>query len=215
MNNGDLTGTSQVGFYYGNKSYIASVESLSQFIAFGCVNNGILTATDAKGVAGICNGSDLLEEAYGDIDGTGACVSGSVLQDKAFQAFYHDGFLLVSEDASEEYTYQLVISINTIYWDDGYVANGTKIVLPTEYSTSAPESGIQLSNSTITVYDKQTAEEERIITADEEFTAQDPVSAYWYTVKEVDGHVYLVVDVGSNGTINSVIKQNITASTSA
>lgn len=200
-NNGDITGTSFVGFYYGNSAYIDSVRADGMFQAEGCVNNGILMATSDNGLAEVSLGTNQWVDAYEDIGGTGSFVSGSKIKDQVFSLYYSDGFQIVSDNTSA-YTYDLVANISTIYWDDGYVSNGIKVVLPSATVASGSE-GTEITAGNFTVYDKQTAIDHNIVAADETFTEQLPAGGYRYAVKVVDGTVYLVLDVGANGHINS------------
>lgn len=201
INNGDITGTSFVGFYYGNKAYIDSVCKDGMFSAEECVNNGILMATSDNGLAEIALGNNNYVDAFENIEGTGAVLSGSKIKDYNFSLYYDSGFQILSNN-SPAYTYNLVANISTIYWNDGYVSNGIKIVLPSTTVTSAStESPITANN--FTVYDKQTALNKNIITADETFIEQLPNGGYPYALKVKDGKIYLVLDVGSTGVINS------------
>lgn len=201
INNGDITGTSSVGFYYGNSAYIDSIRENGMFSAEGCVNNGILMATNDNGLAEIALGDNNYIDAYENIEGTGTVVSGSKIKDYNFSLYYNSGFQILSND-SPTYTYNLVANIGTIYWNDGYVSNGIKIVLPSTTVTSVSTENPITSND-FTVYDKQTAINKNIIKTDETFTEQLPNGGYPYAVKVKDGKIYLVLDVGSTGVINS------------
>lgn len=204
VNNGNITGTSQVGFYYGNKAYIATVTSLDQFKATGCENNGVLRAVAANGVSGACNGSNLLTQKYGTVAGNGQFIAENAIENTTFTLYYNDGLVLTpSQTPSGNYTYNAVANISAIYWNDGYQSNGIKIILPTTLTDSV--SGLtSLNNANFTVYDKATALQKSIITEEDSFQYQDPVYSYSYLLKKTnDNNFVLVVDVGEDAVINS------------
>lgn len=204
VNNGNITGTEQVGFYYGNKAYIGSVVSLDQFKAVDCKNNGILRAVATNGVAGACNGSEMLTNAYGTVAGNGQFTAENAIANTNFDLYYQDGLLLKPSNVSEtNYTYKAVANISAIYWNDGYVSNGIKIVLPTELAEST-DGLTSLKNANFTVYDKTTALNKDIISEEDSFQYQDPVYSYSYLLKQTtDNNFVLVIDVGEDGVINS------------
>lgn len=204
VNNGNITGTEQVGFYYGNKAYIGSVESLDQFKAVDCKNNGILRAVATNGVAGACNGSEMLTNAYGTVAGNGQFTAENAIANTNFDLYYQDGLLLKPSNVSEtNYTYKAVANISAIYWNDGYESNGIKIVLPTKLAEST-DGLTSLKNANFTVYDKTTALNEDIISEEDSFQYQDPVYSYSYLLKQTtDNNFVLVIDVGEDGVINS------------
>lgn len=204
VNNGNITGTEQVGFYYGNKAYIASVESLDQFKAVGCENNGILRAVATNGESGACNGSEMLTKKYGTVAGNGQFIAENAIANTNFDLYYQDGLLLKPSNASEtNYTYKAVANISAIYWNDDYESNGIKIVLPTELIEST-DSLTSLKNANFTVYDKTTALDKAIISEEDSFQYQDPVYSYSYLLKQTtDNNFVLVIDVGEDGVINS------------
>lgn len=206
INHGNLTGTSYVGFYYGNPTYIESVRADGMFDASGCANHGILTATEVTGKAEIALGDWSFVDEFEDgtkTTNTGKLLSGNPIADDAFDIYsVNDQITVVSSDAPQSYTYYLVASINTIYWDDGYVANGAKIFLPVSLAQEAVDAN-ELTANMLTPYDRQTAIQKGIITETDSFIEQVPAGGYQYILKVVDGKMYLILNVGDNGSINS------------
>ena len=203
VNNGDITGTSFVGFYYGNKAYIDSVRVEGMFHAEGCINNGILMAASDNGQAEISLGKNDFVDRYESIEGEGSTVSGNQIKDAEFSLAVDESeqkLVLGTEDQSS-YTYRLVANIGTIYWNDGYVSNGIKVVIPADSDGTLSEDRIGADD--FEVYDKQTAVAKGIISADENFTEQQPAGGYRYIVKIQNDKVYLILDVGEKGSINS------------
>lgn len=210
VNNGNITGTDQVGFYYGNKAYIESVESLDQFKAENCTNNGVLRSINENGFVGACNGSTLLKEAYGNMNGTGSFVKDNDINENTFSLHYSSkGLILQSKDAdTTTHTFNVIANIGAIHWDDGYESNGVKIVIPATLTAESidEETGTSLSNSNLSVYDKKTAIAKEIINADTELSTQDPVSGYDYLfVERPENKFVLVVDVDVDSNENGVI----------
>ena len=206
INHGDLIGTSYVGFYYGNPSYIESVRADGMFNASGCENYGDLAATEVNGKAEIALGDWSFVDVFEDetkTTNTGKLLSGNPIANVSFNIYsVNDQITVVSSDAPQSYTYYLVASINTIYWDDGYVANGTKIYLPVSLAQEAVDAN-ELTANMLTPYDRQTAIQKGIITETDSFIEQVPAGGYQYILKVVDGNIYLILNVGDNGSINS------------
>lgn len=206
INHGDLTGTSYVGFYYGNPTYIESVRADGMFDASGCANHGILTATEVTGKAEIALGDWSFVDVFEDgtkTTNTGAFLSGNPIANVAFDIYsVNDQITVVSSDAPQSYTYYLVASINTIYWDDGYVSSGAKIYLPVSLAQEAVDAN-ELTANMLTPYDRQTAIQKGIITETDSFIEQVPAGGYQYILKVVDGKMYLILNIGENGSINS------------
>ena len=206
INYGNLTGTSCVGFYYGNPTYIESVCADGMFDASGCENHGNLTATEVNGKAEIALGDWSFVDVFEDETKTtnaGKLLSGNPIANVSFDIYsVNDQITVVSSDAPQSYTYYLVASINTIYWDDGYVSNGAKIFLPVSLAQEAVDAN-KLTANMLTPYDRQTAIQKGIITETDSFIEQVPAGGYQYILKVVDGKMYLILNVGDNGSINS------------
>lgn len=206
INHGDLIGTSYVGFYYGNPTYIESVSAEGMFDASGCENHGFLTATEVTGKAEIALGDWSFVDVFEDetkTTNTGKLLSGNPIANVSFDIYsVNDQITVVSSDAPQSYTYYLVASINTIYWDDGYVSSGAKIYLPVSLAQEAVDAN-ELTANMLTPYDRQTAIQKGIITENDSFIEQVPAGGYQYILKVVDGKMYLILNIGENGSINS------------
>ena len=90
----------------------------------------------------------------------------------------------------------VVANLTALYWENGNVSNGIKIILPTTISEgSSSESGTSISKNNFNVYDKKTAIEKKIITGDETFNEPiGPMVGYDYLLKKTDGNIILVLD---------------------
>lgn len=213
INNGNITGTERVGFYYGNPAYIASVEVLDQFKATDCKNNGILRAVASNGVSGACNGSETLTKEYGTVAGKGHFIAENAIANTNFDLYYQDGLLLKPSALLEEntnYTYMAVADLSALYWEDGNVSNGIKIILPTTFISegSSSESETSITKDNFNVYDKKTAFEKNIITDNETFNEPiGPMVGYDYLLKMTDENkIILVLDTPGRriDTVNGV-----------
>lgn len=211
VNNGTIIGTTYAGMLYGNPSYIGCIEQASQFVAEGCANNGTIKATLKNGVAAMCPKADtnpiMTEQGYAQNLGTGSYSVASAISDNTFCAYSSadNNFVLVSPDASSEYSYQLVFSVYTIKWNDGAVSNGIKVTVPATVAASAGDNGnLQITSSVCHAYDLNTAIANGIISEEEAANLTTNASgAYSPYVKVTDSQVYVIFLNVPNGTVDS------------
>ena len=213
INNGNITGTSQVGFFYGNSAYLAGnnqpnpnsgkfAMTTEQFKAENCKNTGTLCATAVNGIVGTCNGaSSAIQELYPPATIGGTFNNENPIKDATFTSAFDSAketiLLNATNSSATNYTYMVVANLTALYWEDGNVSNGIKIILPTTISEgSSSESGTSISKDNFNVYDKKTAIEKSIITGDETFNEPiGPMVGYDYLLKKTDDNeIILVLD---------------------
>lgn len=214
INNGNITGTEQVGFFYGNSAYLAGnnqpdpnngkfAMTPEQFKAENCKNTGTLCATAVNGIVGTCNGaSSTIQELYPTATIGGTFNNENPIKDATFTSTFDsaNGTILLNatNSSATNYTYMVVANLSALYWEDGNESNGIKIILPTTFISegSSSESGIPISKDNFNVYDKKTAIEKDIITSNETFNEPiGPMVGYDYLLKKTDDNkIILVLD---------------------
>lgn len=226
INNGNITGTSQVGFFYGNSAYLAGnnqpdpnngkfAMTPEQFKAENCKNTGTLCATAVNGIVGTCNGaSSTIQELYPTATIGGTFNNENPIKDATFTSTFDsaNGTILLNatNSSATNYTYMVVANLSALYWEDGNVSNGIKIILPTTFISegSSSESETSITKDNFNVYDKKTAIEKNIITDNETFNEPiGPMVGYDYLLKMTDGNkIILVLDTPGRriNTVNGV-----------
>lgn len=213
INNGNITGTSQVGFFYGNSAYLAGnnqpnpnsgkfAMTPGQFKAENCKNTGTLCATAVNGIVGTCNGaSSTIQELYPPATIGGTFNNENPIKDATFTSAFDSAkgtiLLNATNSSATNYTYMVVANLSALYWENGNESNGIKIILPTTISEgSSSESGTSISKDNFNVYDKKTAIEKNIITGNETFNEPiGPMVGYDYLLKKTDDNkIILVLD---------------------
>ena len=226
INNGNITGTSQVGFFYGNSAYLAGnnqpnpnngkfAMTSEQFKAENCKNTGTLCATAVNGIVGTCNGaSSTIQELYPPATIGGTFNNENPIKDATFTSAFDSAkgtiLLNATNSSATNYTYMVVANLSALYWEDGNVSNGIKIILPTTFISegSSSESETSITKDNFNVYDKKTAIEKNIITDNETFNEPiGPMVGYDYLLKMTDENkIILVLDTPGRriDTVNGV-----------
>ena len=208
VNNGTITGTSSVGFLYGNSSYIKTLNDTESVInVTNCKNNAIFKTPYENPIVAFAPKCDELNEKYQEAVG-GSFLANNYLKDKT---------VTINQDGSSftlntTVKYKLVFNVAATYWTkDGHVwtaedvaligngdlykkvweiSNGRKFTV--ELPADAKATGVL--NKTIKAYDKKTAEANGIV-------AEGYIDGFAIVVK--NSVTYLVFDVEESTYINS------------
>ena len=209
VNNGNITGSNNVGFLYGNSSYISTVKDTgSEINVNNCKNKGILSATNDNCIVAFAPKLDELNVKYQNSVG-GSFLSTNYFTGKAFTVNQTgNAFTINTEDSSV--AYKLVFNVGATYWTKSgkawtesdvaliasgnreqvwEVSNGKKYLVDLTVDIAANGA---LTNS-FKAYDKKTAQAKGI-------TATSYTDGYAIVVK--DGVTYLVFDVTADTYIN-------------
>lgn len=212
VNNGTISGTSSVGFLYGNSSYMHHTdESGSTINVTNCKNNGIFKSPyENNPTVAFAPKYDKLNDQYQKTVG-GSFIADNYLKDKTFTVKQNGTNFVIDTDDSNV-SYKLAFNVAATYtlqenraWTDADVAfitnnnftdtwdvsNGRKyfIELPIDKSVTG-------SVATIKAYDKKTAQANGI-------TVSDYTNGFAVVVK--DGNTYLVFDTTERVYINSSV----------
>lgn len=176
-NNGTITGTSSVGFLYGNSAYIESLDESGTITVTNCTTNAVIKSTkDSADVAFAPGASkspkaDALNASYQQAD---KYIVGNYLNGKTISVTQNAGadeFFIAIDDASD-YTYKLVLNVAATYrtldgeaweaadvdkipshWDEAWnVSNGLKYLIALNKDASAAD-----ELNSFHAYDKRTA----------------------------------------------------------
>lgn len=176
-NNGTITGTSSVGFLYGNSAYIKSLDESGTINVTNCTTNAVIKSTkDSADVAFAPGASkspkaDALNASYQQAD---KYIVGNYLNGKTISVTQNAGadeFFIAIDDASD-YTYKLVLNVAATYrtldgeaweaadvdkipshWDEAWnVSNGLKYLIALNKDASAAD-----ELNSFHAYDKRTA----------------------------------------------------------
>ena len=218
-NYSDFTGTSYVGYLYGNPSYIDSINyEDSQINVVNCLNTGIFHATNSNGLSAFALKVEKLNEQYQDLVG-GAYISGpGTLNNVSIEIHQEDTSFTISGDNDlVDYTFKLAFSIASTYhkadgtaWtesdlkkliDNNYkadattwnVANGSKYFHSLEVDESATS-----GHTKFHAYDKRTAKSKGFDVDNLAF-----IDKYSLVVK--DNTTYIILDIGDYQYVDSTV----------
>ena len=221
VNNGNITGTDQVGFLYGNMAYIGCLEEEGNAInVVNCRNNGTLSSMKDGAVVAFAPGCPALNELYQEACG-GSYVSGNYLSDKTITVNQTGtAFTINTEDT--EHRYELVLDVAAVYytkdgsaWTDAHtavvgtsdwstlceVSNGVKTLISLNVDTHATG-----AVKSFRAYDNRTAVKNGII--EEGFNGYN---AEGYAIIEKDGVNYIVFNAAAQTYINSTVTLRVYA----
>lgn len=184
-NNGTITGTSSVGFLYGNSAYIKSLDESGTINVTNCTTNAIIKSTNDSADVAFAPGASESQKAaelntsYQQADKyiVGNCLNGktiSVTQNAGADEF------AITIDGASDYTYKLVLNVAATYrtldgeawedadvakipssWDEAWnVSNGLKYLIALNKDASAAEAPLKSFHA----YDRRTAANEGIDT---------------------------------------------------
>ena len=176
-NNGTITGTSSVGFLYGNSAYIKSLDESGTINVTNCTTNAVIKSTKDSADVAFAPGTSKSQKAaelntsYQQADKyiVGNCLNGKTIS--VTQNAGADEFFIAIDDASG-YTYKLVLNVAATYrtldgeawdeadvakipsnWDEAWnVSNGLKYLIALNKDASATE-----ALKSFHAYDRRTA----------------------------------------------------------
>lgn len=176
-NNGTITGTSSVGFLYGNSAYIKSLDESGTINVTNCTTNAVIKSTNDSADVAFAPGASESQKAaelntsYQQADKyiVGNCLNGktiSVTQNAGADEF------AITIDGASDYTYKLVLNVAATYrtldgeawedadvakipssWDEAWnVSNGLKYLIALNKDASAAEAPLKIFHA----YDRRT-----------------------------------------------------------
>lgn len=176
-NDGTITGTSSVGFLYGNSAYIESLDESGTITVTNCTTNAVIKSTKDSADVAFAPGTSKSQKAaelntsYQQADKyiVGNCLNGKPIS--VTQNAGADEFFIAIDDASD-YTYKLVLNVAATYrtldgeawdeadvakipsnWDEAWnVSNGLKYLIALNKDASAAD-----ELNSFHAYDKRTA----------------------------------------------------------
>ena len=176
-NDGTITGTSSVGFLYGNSAYIESLDESGTITVMNCTTNAVIKSTKDSADVAFAPGTSKSQKAaelntsYQQADKyiVGNCLNGKTIS--VTQNAGADKFSIAIDDASD-YTYKLVLNVAATYrtldgeawdeadvakipsnWDEAWnVSNGLKYLIALNKDASAAD-----ELNSFHAYDKRTA----------------------------------------------------------
>ena len=176
-NDGTITGTSSVGFLYGNSAYIESLDESGTITVTNCTTNAVIKSTKDSADVAFAPGTSKSKKAaelntsYQQADKyiVGNCLNGKTIS--VTQNAEADKFSIAIDDASD-YTYKLVLNVAATYrtldgeawdeadvakipsnWDEAWnVSNGLKYLIALNKDASAAD-----ELNSFHAYDKRTA----------------------------------------------------------
>ena len=176
-NDGTITGTSSVGFLYGNSAYIESLDESGTITVTNCTTNAVIKSTKDSSDVAFAPGTSKSQKAaelntsYQQADKyiVGNCLNGKTIS--VTQNAEADKFSIAIDDASD-YTYKLVLNVAATYrtvdgeawdeadvakipsnWDEAWnVSNGLKYLIALNKDASAAD-----ELNSFHAYDKRTA----------------------------------------------------------
>lgn len=175
-NNGTITGTSSVGFLYGNSAYIESLDESGTINVTNCTTNAVIKSTKDSADVAFAPGASKSQkaDALNSYQQAGKYIVGNCLNGKTISVTQNTGadkFSIAIDDASG-YTYKLVLNVAATYrtldgeawdeadvakipsnWDEAWnVSNGLKYLIALNKDASATE-----ALKSFHAYDRRTA----------------------------------------------------------
>mgnify|MGYP005920208541 CR=1 FL=1 len=175
-NNGTITGTSSVGFLYGNSAYIKSLDESGTITVTNCTTNAVIKSTKDSADVAFAPGASKSQkaDALSSYQQAGKYIVGNCLNGKTISVTQNAGadkFSIAIDDASD-YTYKLVLNVAATYrtldgeawdeadvakipsnWDEAWnVSNGLKYLIALNKDASATE-----ALKSFHAYDRRTA----------------------------------------------------------
>lgn len=218
-NNGTITGTSSVGFLYGNSAYIGRLDEFGTIDVTKCTTNAVIKSTNDSADVAFAPGASkstkaaALNASYQQADKyiVGNCLNGKTI--RVTQNAGADEFSIAIDDASG-YTYKLALNVAATYrtldgkawdgddvakipsnWDEAWnVSNGLKYLIALSKDTN-----ITGTLNSFHAYDKRTAENKGI----EMKTLNYNEDGYAIVVK--DGTNYVVFNTTEDTYIDSSV----------
>lgn len=216
-NDGTITGTSSVGFLYGNSAYIESLDESGTITVTNCTTNAVIKSTKDSADVAFAPGTSKSQKAaelntsYQQADKyiVGNCLNGKTIS--VTQNAGADKFSIAIDDASD-YTYKLVLNVAATYrtldgeawdeadvakipsnWDEAWnVSNGLKYLIALNKDASAAD-----ELNSFHAYDKRTATSKGIDTNALSYNEDG------YAIVVKDGTNYIVFNTTEDTYIDS------------
>ena len=193
VNNATITGSSQVGFLYGNGSYIESLANAELSIK-NCKNNGVLMSVDNDAIVAFAPKDADLNSQYQEQCGGIYLAVNYLMNSDAVISQSGTNFVVNTTDTSV--TYKMVLSVDTIqlsttyYNKDGEevhdVSNGRKFIYDINIDTSIVD-----PVKSFYAYDFNTAKEKGIVD-DETVLDYQVVDGYQVAIYVTENMNYLI-----------------------
>ena len=219
INNGEIVGSSSVGYLYGNSAYIESMRQPeypdSKINVSNCVNNGILRSNAENPIVAVApKYSDVVPDTM--VTGKGSLLATNAIKDLEFTIAQSGTNFSITTD-NENYNYKLVFSVGATYftkdgeaWTDEHtadipnrnlseVSNGIKHLYDLSVATEDTTGDLL----TVKAYDKRTVVSEGVLTAEEVDALSYNADNYALYIK--DNVTYMVFNVTDNYYINSSV----------
>lgn len=219
INNGEIVGTSSVGYLYGNSAYIESMRQPeypdSTINVSNCVNNGILRSNAENPIVAVApKYSDVVPDTM--VTGKGSLLATNAIKDLEFTIAQSGTNFSITTD-NKNYNYKLVFSVGATYftkdgeaWTDEHtadipnrnlseVSNGIKYLYDLSVATEDTTGDLL----TVKAYDKRTVVSEGVLTAEEVDALSYNADNYALYIK--DNVTYMVFNVTDNYYINSSV----------
>ena len=219
INNGEIVGSSSVGYLYGNSAYIESMRQPeypdSKINVSNCVNNGILRSNAENPIVAVApKYSDVVPDTM--VTGEGSLLATNAIKDLEFTIAQSGTNFLITTD-NENYNYKLVFSVGATYftkdgeaWTDEHtadipnrnlseVSNGIKYLYDLSVATEDTTGDLL----TVKAYDKRTVVSEGVLTAEKVDALSYNADNYALYIK--DNVTYMVFNVTDNYYINSSV----------
>lgn len=182
-NNGTITGTSSVGFLYGNSAYIESLDESGTITVTNCTTNAVIKSTKDSADVAFAPGASKSQkaDALNSYQQAGKYIVGNCLNGKTISVTQNAGAdkFSIAIDGASDYTYKLVLNVAATYrtldgeawdeadvakipsnWDEAWnVSNGLKYLIALNKDASAAEP-LKIFHA----YDRRTAANEGIDT---------------------------------------------------
>lgn len=183
-NNGTITGTSSVGFLYGNSAYIESLDESGTINVTNCTTNAVIKSTKDSADVAFAPGASKSQkaDALNSYQQAGKYIVGNCLNGKTISVTQNAGAdeFAITIDGASDYTYKLVLNVAATYrtldgeawedadvakipssWDEAWnVSNGLKYLIALNKDASAAEAPLKIFHA----YDRRTAANEGIDT---------------------------------------------------
>ena len=215
INNGDIVGTSSVGYLYGNSSYIGSYKDggrEDEINVINCQNNGVLSSSQDNSTVAFAPKLDEINNLYQEEVG-GSYISSNLLKNQTIYINQNGTEFSINQAISSEsgISYELVFNVYSTYNTiDGlpyeqtdledlennfYVSNGKKY----KYDLTVDENLSATNINTFKALDKRTAVSMGIIGENETLT----YNSDGFAIVNVDNTSYLIFNTSSSTYINS------------
>ena len=221
VNNGDIVGTSYVGYIYGNgnSSYLATYDPTvrgDEINIVNCKNNGILSSSSDNPTVEFAPNLDEINNLYQEEVG-GSYISSNILKNQTIYINQNNTDFSINQVVGSDsgITYKLALNVSSIYrtidglaydqsdvnnvsagnWSNSFnVSNGIKYLESLEVDSSITSTNI----NSFKALDRRSAISQGIIDENTSLT----YNSNGYAMVNIDNTTYLVFNVSSDTYIN-------------